>query len=90
MTEKRGHLFSIFCVTFIKAASTTRMTTQNMNLTPTTKEPKIYHAQAATSVFNLKLCHTYYVKSLERNLFVHTDAKKEQRALDKTRRGRPH
>ena len=34
------------------------MTTCKIILTPTTKEPKICHARATTSAFNLKLCHT--------------------------------
>ena len=33
------------------------MTTCKSILTPTTKEPKICHALATTSAFNLKLCH---------------------------------
>ena len=32
------------------------MTTCKTILTPTTKEPKICHALATTSAFNLKLC----------------------------------
>ena len=45
------------------------MTTCKIILTPTTKEPKICHALATTSAFNLKLClkstaasgkHVYY------------------------------
>ena len=32
------------------------MTTCKIILTPTTKEPKICHALATTSAFNLKLC----------------------------------
>ena len=35
-----------------------RMTAIKIILTPTTKEPKVCHAMATTSAFNLKLCHT--------------------------------
>ena len=33
------------------------MTTCKIILTPASKEPKIFHALATTSAFNLKLCH---------------------------------
>ena len=38
-----------------------RMTTCQIILIPTTKEPKICHALATTSAFNLKLCHTIFL-----------------------------
>ena len=47
----------IFFVSFLKGTSQKRMTTCKIILTPTTKEPKICHALATTSAFNLKLCH---------------------------------
>ena len=34
------------------------MTICKISLTPTTKEPRLCHAMATTSAFNLKLCHT--------------------------------
>ena len=40
---------------------------------PTTKEPKICHALATTSAFNLKLCH----KSTHSDHLVHPLAVKE-------------
>ena len=36
------------------------MTTRKIIWTPTTKEPKINHALAASSAFNLKLCHIVF------------------------------
>ena len=51
-----GHFFHFF-VSFLKGTSKKRMTTCKIILTPTTKEPKICHALATTSAFNLKLCH---------------------------------
>ena len=34
------------------------MTTRKITWTPTTKEPKITHALAASSALNLELCHS--------------------------------
>ena len=51
-----GHFFHFFCK-FPKRHIKKRMTTCKIILTPTTKEPKICHALATTSAFNLKLCH---------------------------------
>ena len=50
-----GHFFHFFCK-FPKRQIKKRMTTCKIILTPTNKEPKICHALATTSAFNLKLC----------------------------------
>ena len=50
-----GHFFHFFCK-FLTRHIKKRMTTCKIILTPTTKEPKICHALATTSAFNLKLC----------------------------------
>ena len=50
-----GHFFHFFCK-FLTRPIKKRMTTCKISLTPTTKEPKICHALAITSAFNLKLC----------------------------------
>ena len=58
---KKKLYFSYFLVSSIKGASKTRRTNNEIVLTPTTKEPKISYALAATSPFNLKLCHNVNV-----------------------------
>ena len=49
-----GHIFHFF-VWLLQGTHKKRMTTCKIILTPTTKEPKICHALATTSAFNLKL-----------------------------------
>ena len=49
--------FSIFFCKFLTRHRRKKIiTTCNIILAPTTKEPKICHAMATTSAFNLKLC----------------------------------
>ena len=50
--------WTFFCIFFVsfQNAHTKKINTCKIILTFTTKEPKIYHALATTSAFNLKLC----------------------------------
>ena len=50
------HFFHFFCK-FLTRYIQKRMTKYKSILTPTTKEPKVGHALATISAFNLKLCH---------------------------------
>ena len=51
-----GNFFNFF-VSFLQGTPNKRMTTFKIILSPQIKEPKICHALAKTSAFNLKLCH---------------------------------
>ena len=56
--------FPFFFCKFLTRHIKKRMTTCKISLTPTTKEPKISHALAITSAFNLKLCHIKLARGL--------------------------
>ena len=56
------NFFPFFCNFFTRHII--EMTTCKTILTLTTKEPKICHALATTSAFNLKLCHMYIWQTL--------------------------
>ena len=49
-------IFTISLVSFLQGTYKKRIKSCKIILTPTTKVPKICHALAATSAFNLKLC----------------------------------